>query len=314
MIYFDNAATTFPKPPSVRRAVIRAMEAYGANPGRGGHRMSLQTAREVFLCRQTAAELFGAPDEEHVIFTANATASLNVAIRGLLQDGGRAVVSDLEHNAVMRPLHALSPKRPVYDVAAVTPEDDDATLAAFEAAITPQTKAIVCTHASNVFGITLPVRRIGELARRHAIPLVVDASQSAGLIPIDMERDHIDYLCLPGHKGLYGPMGTGLLICGKGRTLPPLILGGTGTRSRSFDQPDDLPDRLESGTLNVPGICGLRAGMAFVKRQGVEALAGREREGLKAFYEKLLNCKGIRLYSNTARLDRGVPLLSLTVD
>lgn len=311
MIYLDNAATTWPKPPCVRTAMERALEVYGANPGRGGHKMSMASAREVYRCRETAADFFHAADETRVIFTANCTMSLNMAIRGILKNGGRAVISSLEHNAVLRPLHALSPMNPIYDVAQVIPGDDDATLEAFRACITRATKVIVCTHASNVFGVRLPIRRIGELAHRNGLLFVVDAAQSAGVCPIDMEKDNIDFLCVPGHKGLYGPMGTGMLICGTRFELPPLMQGGTGSQSLRPEQPDDLPDRLESGTLNVPGICGLQAGMAFVAARGVNAIAAQEMEHARLLYTRLKNCEGARLYTAPPTPACAVPLLSV---
>ena len=311
MIYLDNAATTWPKPACVRTAVERALSVYGANPGRGGHKMSMASAREVYRCRETAADFFHAPDESHVIFTANCTMALNMAIKGILKNGGRAVISSLEHNAVLRPLHALSPMRPVYDVARVVPGDDEATVEAFRACITRYTKVIICTHASNVFGVRLPIRRIGELARKNGLLFVVDAAQTAGICPIDMEKDGIDFLCLPGHKGLYGPMGTGMLICGNRFELPALLQGGTGSLSLQPDQPADLPDRLESGTLNVPGICGLQAGMAFVSFHGVEAIAQQEMEHTRFMYSRLEGREGIHLYTEKPTLETAVPLLAV---
>lgn len=311
MIYLDNAATTWPKPPCVRAAVDRALVVYGANPGRGGHKMGMAAAGEVYRCRETAADFFHAADEAHVIFTANCTMALNMVIKGILKSGGRAVISSLEHNAVLRPLHALSPGRPVYDVARVVPGDDDATVAAFRACITRSTRVIICTHASNVFGVRLPIRRIGELARRHGLLFVVDAAQTAGVCPLDMQEDKIDFLCVPGHKGLYGPMGTGMLVCGTRYQLPALLQGGTGSRSRHPEQPDELPDRLESGTLNVPGICGLQAGMAFVASRGVEAIAAQEMEHARLLHDRLSACPGIRLYTRRPCLEQAVPLLSV---
>lgn len=312
MIYLDNAATTWPKPNAVRMAMGRALMDHGANPGRGGHRMGLAAAEEVYRCRETAANFFHAVDETHVIFTTNCTMALNMAIKGILRGGGRALISSLEHNAVLRPLHALSPHRPIYDVVPVTPGDDDATLQAFRSRITRLTRVIVCTHASNVFGVRLPIRKIGELAHRHGLLFVVDAAQSAGLCPIDMQRDNIDFLCVPGHKGLYGPMGTGMLICGDRFTLPPFMEGGTGSLSRQPDQPDELPDRLESGTLNVPGICGLRAGMEFVSSHGITTLAEQEMAHIRWMYERLYNSEPIRLYLQPDPAYT-VPLLSLNI-
>ncbi len=307
MIYLDNAATTWPKPPEVTMAVQRAMSEYGANPGRGGHRMAMAAGGEIYRCREVAAEMFGAEDETRVIFTSNCTMALNTVIKGVFSKGGRAVISSLEHNAVLRPLHALSPCSPMYDIACVVSGDDEATLKHFHTCITPKTKAIICTHASNVTGEVLPIRRIGELAHRHGLLFVVDGAQSAGILDIDMKRDNIDFLCLPGHKGLYGPMGTGMLICSSRFELPPLMLGGTGSLSRLPTQPNELPERLESGTLNLPGICGLRAGIEFVKKQGRQAVYDQEKEHIKYLLKNINRCDGVKLYTE----DKGaVPLLS----
>lgn len=313
MIYFDNAATTYPKPAPVREAMREALSRYGANPGRGGHAMGLAASEQVYRCRETAARFFHLDDPAGVIFTQNCTMSLNMAIKGILAGGGRAVVSDLEHNAVMRPLHALSPEQPLYDVAQVVPGDDEATVDAFDRCIRPDTKVIVCTHASNVFGIRLPIERIGRLAHRHGLLCVVDAAQTAGVLPIDMSGGAIDFLCAAGHKGLYGPMGTGLLLCGGRFALPSFYEGGTGSQSISLAQPEDLPDRLESGTVNVPGICGLRAGMEWVMARGIPVI-GRHEIGLMAHMHDLLKgIPGVVLYTDRPRLDTSAPVLSANI-
>ena len=195
MIYLDNAATTWPKPPCVTEAVVSALKKYGANPGRGGHTMSMAASREVFLCRETAARMFNLEDPSGVVFVLNCTMALNIALKGILAGGGRVTVSDLEHNAVMRPLYALSPGNPIYDVAHVVAGNDDATVENFRRTLSSDTKAIVCTHASNVFGIRLPIRRLGALAREKGLLFVVDGAQTAGVLPIDMQEDNIDFLC-----------------------------------------------------------------------------------------------------------------------
>lgn len=276
MIYFDHAATSFPKPLIVQQATEQALRVYAANPGRSGYAMALSTAEQVYACRERAAVLFGISDPRRVVFLSNCTQALNTAIKSVLRTGGRVTVSDLEHNAVMRPLHTFSGRTTVYDIAHVAVGDEDATVRAFENAVGPQTKAIVCTHASNVLGCVLPIARLSAVAHRRGIPIIVDAAQSAGHIPINMERDGIDCVCAAGHKGLLGPMGTGLLICNDTFEPLPLIEGGTGSDSLSLEQPSFLPDRLESGTLNVPGICGLRAGIDRVLRIGVEHIAEHE--------------------------------------
>ena len=310
MIYLDNAATSWPKPACVRQAVNEALCSFGANPGRGGYGMSMRTAEQLYSARKTAARLFGVSDPAHVAFVGGCTLALNMAIQGLAKPGQRIVVSSLEHNAVMRPATATGCE---VAVATVVSEDDDATVAAFERLMTPDTAMVVCTHASNVTGEALPIRRIGALAVSRGIPFVVDAAQSAGMLPLDMERDHIDFLCVPGHKGLYGPMGTGLL-CTSGRyALRPVITGGTGSRSVSLVQPEDWPDLAESGTVNVSGILGMAAGMRWIQEQGIGRLHQREMALTGRLYDRLNRMQGIRLYGRKPLPLRHVPLLSLTV-
>lgn len=314
MIYLDNAATGYPKPRAVYEAMRQSVVCHGANPGRGGYPMAVAATEALYTCRETAAQLFGLSDSRRVVFTLNCTAALNIAINSVLQKGGRVVVSDLEHNAVMRPLHARGGCYPCYDTAEVTVGDDEATVEAFRRAITPQTKAIVCTHASNVIGCVLPIKQLAALAHAHGLVLIVDAAQSAGHIPIHMENDGIDYLCAAGHKGLYGPMGTGILLCREDVPLVPLVYGGTGSASLSLTQPEELPDRLESGTPNVVGIDGLQAGMRWVLQTGVERVAAHELALCRALYEALEGTAGVRLYSPWPQDGRATAVLSLTVD
>lgn len=313
MIYLDNAATTWPKPPCVTEAVVSALKKYGANPGRGGHTMSMAASREVFLCRETAARMFNLEDPSGVVFVLNCTMALNIAFKGILAGGGRVTVSDLEHNAVMRPLYALSPGNPIYDVAHVVAGNDDATVENFRRTLSSDTKAIVCTHASNVFGIRLPIRRLGALAREKGLLFVVDGAQTAGVLPIDMQEDNIDFLCLAGHKGLYGPMGTGMLLCSGRFSLPPFIEGGTGSQSLLLEQPEDLPDRLESGTPNTPGICGLRAGMEWVSAHGIDNICRKETQQMALAYDLLSTVPGIRLYTARPQIGQCAPVLSLNL-
>lgn len=314
MIYLDNAATTYPKPPCVTAAVTRALQRLGGNPGRSGHPLSLAAAEAVWDCRESAAGFFGCPSPENVIFTMNCTMSINIVLKGLLSCGGRVLISDMEHNAVMRPLHALARKGFIkIDVAAVT-GDAEETVANFKRKITPETRAIVCIHASNVFGAAAPVRALGRTARLFGLPFVVDGAQSAGVLPLNMAEDAIDFLCLPGHKGLYGPMGTGLLLCSGRVPLAPLIEGGTGTQSLDYRQPDTLPERLESGTANVPGICGLRAGIEWVRAQGIDAIAAHEHRCLAPLRRALLSIPRVRLYTPPPRPGVDAPILSFSVD
>ena len=312
MIYWDNGATTWPKPVCVRQAVGQALVRYGANPGRGGYPMALSTSEEIYACRQTVADFFGLSDPRRVVFTLNCTAALNTVIRGLLDGGGRALTSDVEHNAVWRPLAALDSRCPRFDVAAWS-LDEEETVENFRRAIRPDTKLLVCTHASNVFGVTLPIRRLARLAHDYGLVVCVDAAQTAGVLPIDMERDGIDYLCVAPHKGLYAPMGTGLLLCREADRVPPLVRGGTGSLSLSSEQPPDLPDRLESGTPNVAGIGGIRAGVSFVRERGREALYRHELRLVRRLYDGLAKCEGIKLYTEKPRWGTA-PVLSANVD
>ena len=314
MIYLDNSATTYPKPPQVRQAVARALGELGANPGRGGYPMSQRTAQAVYRCRCLAAEFFGAPGPECVVFQPSCTQALNLVLKGALKQGDHVVVSDLEHNAVMRPLTALSARGVTYTLAKTVPGDNDATLDAFRQAMGPRTKLVVCTQASNVFGFRLPVERIAALCHQYGAKLCVDAAQSAGLVPIHLQRDGIDYLCCAGHKGLYGPMGVGLLVLrDPADGLVPLVEGGTGTQSRSLAQPEDSPERYESGTLNVPGIAGLEAGLLFVRRQGPQALCQKELALLARLHRQLARFPGVELYTGEPRAPYFLPVLSFNL-
>ncbi len=274
MTYLDHGATSLRKPPAVARAVQEAMHSC-ANPGRGGYRAAEQAARVVYDCRERAGALFGCPPEQ-VVFTSNCTHGLNLAIRSLVKPGDRVVVSGFEHNAVTRPLHGLGAELLVAGRKLFDWED---TLSHFADALKQRPAAAVFTHVSNVFGYILPVEELAALCRGYGVPFILDAAQSAGSIPVNMERLGAAFIAMPGHKGLLGPQGTGLLLCG--REGEPLLRGGTGSDSIDQDMPAYLPDRLEAGTLNVPGIAGLDAGLAFLQRQGVEALGRRERRQAK---------------------------------
>lgn len=308
--YWDNAATTYPKPQAVQDAVAEAFLKYGANPGRGGHTMAYATAEAVYRCRMAAATFFGAPSPENVVFTQNCTMALNMVIKGILRHGGRVLISDLEHNAVLRPLHALSGYHLAYDIVPTDLKNPQATVDNFRRMIGRDTRLIVCTHASNVLGVVLPIREIGAVARQFNIPFVVDAAQTAGVLPIDMEKDNVDFLCVAGHKGLYGPMGTGMLLSSGRYTLPSFIEGGTGSRSLDPVQPAELPDHLESGTLNTPGICGLRAGIEWVNRIGVNAIYNHEMCCVRQIYRCLRTIPQAKLYVSSLDSDWAVPVLS----
>lgn len=270
MIYLDSAATTLQKPPAVARAAAWAIQNL-ASPGRGGHLPARKAAETAFACRQAAADLFGVESPEQVVFTFNATHGLNIAIRSLVKQGDKVLISPWEHNAVTRPLHALGAeiliaKAPLFD--------RQAQLDAFEAGLEARPVAVVCTHVSNVFGFILPIEEIAALCRRRRVPLIVDASQSAGCLPVRQDTIRAAFIAMPGHKGLYGPQGTGLLLCA-GEAVP-LIQGGTGSASVLQTMPDYLPDRLEAGTHNLPGIAGLLAGLRYVTARTPETIGKRE--------------------------------------
>lgn len=315
MIYLDNAATTFPKPPAVPNASYSFMKKKAANPGRSGHKLSMAAAEEVYLCRKAAAGLFNAPGPENIAFTSNATQAINMVLKGFLMNkpGAHVVTSDLEHNAVMRPLHGLANHGISYSTASVDLENDDRTVENFERQITDKTVMIACTHASNVCGRILPIKKLGALCRERGLKFLVDASQTAGAVPIDMKECGIDYLCMPGHKSLYGPMGTGILAAPEGELLETLLEGGTGSNSVSLDQPDFMPDRLESGTVNAPGIAGLRAGIEYVEKHGVLNIYKKEMAHALYLYDLLSKIHGVTLY--TKRPAAGyVPVISYNID
>ena len=299
MIYLDNAATAFVKPPSVKKAVLKAMNTM-SSPGRGSYETAMRAAEELYECRITAAELFNAGGPENVVFTMNATHALNIAIKSLAEPGCRAVISGFEHNSVLRPLTAAGAR---IDVAGRKLFDSENILADFEKKL-PGADLAVCTHVSNVFGFILPIYEIAELCRKNSVPLIVDASQSAGILEVDIKKLGAAFTAMPGHKGLFGPQGTGLLLCAS--EARPLMEGGTGSDSESYHMPEYLPDRLEAGTQNVCGIAGLRAGMNFIKEQGIDAIAAREQELLEIMKCRLSSC-GYELFCGREQC----PILSL---
>ncbi len=314
MIYFDNAATSYPKPPEVAKAVYDSIARYGGNPGRSGHRMSLNAAKIVYNLREKAAEFFGAPDCEGVILTKNCTEALNLAIFSVMKNGGNAIVSSFEHNSVMRPLEFLKNNKICnYKVANVSFENTLLTIKEFERLIDSNTKMIICTHASNVTGKIAPIREISEICRRNNILLCVDASQTAGIVPINMQNDGIDILCCPGHKGLFGPTGTGLLVLNSKISLSPIIYGGTGSVSVSLEQPDFLPDVAESGTVNVSGAAGLSAGITFINKVGIDNIYNHEIELASYFYDKIIKMPNILLYSSRPAKNKAVATISFNV-
>lgn len=289
MIYLDSAATSFQKPETVGRAMETALREM-SSPGRGGYPAAMRAAQMLLDCRTELAELFHVPEPEQVVFTMNATHGLNLAIKSLVPYGGRAVISGYEHNAVTRPLAALGTD---IRVAAAPLFEPDMTAAAFDKAITPDVDAVICTHVSNVFGAVQPIEQVAALCRERGVPLIVDASQSAGVLPLDMTALGAAFIAMPGHKGLYGPQGTGVLLCCGRAETAPLIEGGTGSVSIQQEMPDFLPDRLEAGTHNVPGIAGLLAGVRFVRERGLEQICLHERKLALRASEGLRSIPGV---------------------
>ena len=273
MIYFDSAATTFQKPRAVADAMLAAL-ATMSSPGRGGYPAAMAAADAAFDCRTELVELYHAESPEQVVFTMNATHGLNIAIKSLVPPGGRAVISGYEHNAVTRPLAALGAQVSVAAAPLFRPE---AVTAAFDRLIVPGTDAVICSHVSNVFGFVQPVEAVAAICRQRGVPFIIDASQSAGMLTLDMAALGAAFIAMPGHKGLYGPQGTGVLLCGKDVPVRTLLEGGTGSLSMQQEMPDFLPDRLEAGTHNMPGIAGLLAGVRFVRQLGPENICREER-------------------------------------
>lgn len=309
MVYFDNAATTYPKPPAVIAAMSRALVRYGANPGRAGHAMSMETAAAVYDAREKCAEFFGA-EPENTVFMPNCTFALNTAIKGVLTENSHAVTSDIEHNAVLRPLYALSKSSGVSYTFAATGTDDE-TVANFESSINRRTKAVICTLAGNVTGRIMPVKRIGEICRSRGICFIVDAAQGAGVLPLKLS-DGINIICAAGHKGLYGPMGTGLLVTDGKYRLKTLIEGGTGSLSKEQAQPEFLPDRFESGTINTAGAISLGAGVDFVNSKGIDAVCEHEAALCRRFFEGMSRLPSVKLYSD-AFDERFAPVIPFNI-
>ena len=304
MIYLDAAATTLQKPPAVRQAMARAMTEC-ANPGRSGHRPAMNAARVVYDCREAAAQFFNLKDPERVVFTMNATHGLNIAIQSLLHRGGHAVITGYEHNSVVRPLEHLAEKGVTYTVARWPLFDRTAACVSVAQALRPDTRCVIVNHVSNVFGSLAPLEENDALCVQKGIPLIVDASQSAGVLPLDLSRLRAAaFVCMPGHKSLYGPQGTGILLCCKDMELYSVTQGGPGSASLEKRQPGWLPDALESGTLNVPGIAGLREGLRFVAAHR-EEIRGREEALCRQLARQLGNIPGVTCWHHD-RLQGGV--------
>lgn len=311
MIYFDNAATTWPKPPSVMEAMINCINDAGANPGRSGHKMSLAAGKIVDGTRKSIAQLFNISNPDRVIFTLNATDALNMAIKGLINKGDHVVTSSMEHNSVTRPLHGLQ------DIAEITKvrcnDDGSIDIREVERVIRSNTRAIIMTHASNVTGTLMPINEIGELARQANILFVVDAAQTAGIFDVDTKEMNIDLLAMPGHKGLMGPPGTGILYVGEKVNLRPFREGGTGSKSAVPGQPDDLPEKYESGTLNSVGIAGLGAGIEFILKTGIHKIKEHEVSLTRRFIEGAQKISGLKIYGPSLEVERA-PVISFRIE
>lgn len=310
MIYMDYAATSWPKPDSVWEAVVECGKNRCGNPGRSGHRLAADAAREVFAAREALAGLFNAGDSSRIVFSWNATGALNTALQGFLKSGGHVVTSSMEHNSVMRPLQSLYRKGLITFTAVPCSSKGELDPADVKRSVGKDTALIVLTHASNVCGTILPVEEVKQLLPE--IPLLVDAAQTAGVLPIDVRACGVDMLAFSGHKGLLGPMGTGGLYVGPSVSLEPFIQGGTGSRSESLEQPSFLPDCLESGTLNVPGLCGLRAGVEFIQGKGIENIRDHERALTRLLLDGISENRNIRLYG-ADNTDRRTAVVSATI-
>ncbi len=317
MIYFDNAATTLHKPDCVKEAVLQAMDSMG-NSGRGVHDASLYAGRTIYRARESLAELLGAAAPEQVVFTANATESLNLALGGLFGPGDHVITSVCEHNSVLRPLYRLQgvelsvlPVKAAVD----SKEERQAGILAYdelEALLRPNTKALIITHASNLTGNITDLERAAAFAKKHSLLLIVDAAQTAGAVPVDMERMGIDVLCFTGHKGLYGPQGTGGVCVRPGLSLRPLKVGGSGIHSFDREHPSEMPAALEAGTLNGHGIAGLGAAARWLLETGVEQIRAREQALLRRFVDGVKEVEGVTLYGNPD-LDRRTGIQSLNI-
>lgn len=312
MIYFDNAATTFPKPENVIERVCTAMREFGGNPGRSAHRMSMIADREIFACRNALAQMFGALPER-VIFTYNTTYALNAALYGIYDSGG-ILISDIEHNSVRRPALSLTKDVRIFDsfIEQIGEERTANILSDIKKKLNG-VKILCCTAASNICGISMPIREIGELCRENGISFIVDGAQAGGVKDINVSRDSIDVLCLPGHKGLYGPMGTGVMILGENIDISPFVIGGSGVDSFSSEMPENPPERYEGGTLGVPSVVGLRAGVEFVGLMGILKISKYEDMLCKRFEEKLKNIGG-KVYSPPCVERSGISLFNICID
>ena len=310
MIYLDNAATTLKKPDCVVEAVVEAMTSMG-NAARGAHGSALTASRVVYDARCKIAQLFGCKRADHVIFTCNSTEALNIAISGTIRSGDHVITTDLEHNSVLRPLYRLEKEQGV--ALSFVPADRQGRpdYTAFASLIQPNTRAIVCTHASNLTGNMMDIARVGAIAKAHNLLLIVDASQTAGAVPIDMETMGIDILCFTGHKGLMAPQGTGGLCIREGVEVEPFKVGGSGVHSYDKEQPRTYPTRLEAGTLNAHGIAGLSAAVDYLNEVGIDTIRAHENALMERFYEGITAIEGVTVYGDFESQRTAVVTLNL---
>ena len=297
MIYFDNAATTFKKPKNVIESVNDCLLNYGANPGRSSYKLALKASRAVYAARETLAGFFNIDDPLRVIFTSGATESLNLAIKGTLKKGDHVITTSMEHNSVLRPLSKMKESGAELSICQCA-EDGSINIDDIESQIKPNTKMVVCTHSSNLTGTIMPVKAIGEICGKHDILFLVDAAQSAGILDIDVKDMNIDMLAVPGHKGLMGMQGSGMLYIGERAAVTQLKEGGTGSHSEQIIQPALFPDRYESGTLNLPGIVSIHAGISFINDTGILEIRRHVENLTRIFLEGVRNIKGINVYGH----------------
>jgi len=309
VIYLDNAATTMRKPDGVITAVVKAMESMG-NSSRGTHEGALDAARSVYRTRVKLGRMFGC-DAERVVFTCNSTEALNIAISGTIDSGDHVITTDLEHNSVLRPLYRLEAEKGVELSFVPADKQGNVNYDDFERLMKPNTRAIVCTHASNLTGNHVDIKRVGEIAHSHGALLIVDASQTAGAFPIDIKEMGVDVLCFTGHKSLMGPQGTGGLCIGEGVEIRPFKVGGSGVQSYSKTQPEEYPTRLEAGTLNGHGIAGLGAALDFIEQVGMDSIYKKEHQLMTRFYEGVKDIEGVTVYGDFSRMRSPVVALNI---
>ena len=312
MIYLDNAATSFYKPPQVVSAVSDALLHFNANPGRSGHELSVKAAEKVFEARETLNDFFYGYGSEFVSFTSNCTQALNIAIKGLLKKGDHVIVSCFEHNSVLRPVHKLKENGIIDYSFFYVYEDEESTLESFRKQFRKNTRLCIVTAVSNVFGNILPLEKLSRIAHENGAFFLVDGAQGAGVVELNMKKQGIDCLCVPGHKGLLGPMGTGAILHNDS-PFDTLLEGGTGTQSLSLEQPEAYPERLESGTLNVPGISGFREGVKYIQNKGLQSIFRQENDLASYLFDGLSQIKNVTLYTEKYNSKIYAPVISFNV-